>query len=160
MLIGDSACMANAVNGSGISYSTRAALIAADTADRAIRLGDTGIDALWNYPARFFRSNPEMAFLGALKSFVFSAPRGPVLSFMESGGIQGPAFWKMRQEFSVAGLASKAGVFLKTKGGTGLLAPLAITLARGLRAESLYRNYPEKFDSDAFREFRTRLPAA
>lgn len=158
MLIGDSACMANPANGSGVSIATRAAIIAADTAAKALAADDTSMSALWDYPARFFPQNAELAFLDAIKSFVFNAPRHAVLSFMAAGGIKGPAFWTMRHEFSFGRLLAKGGVFMRTKGGAELLKPMTGALYRGLLAESLYKQYPRRWDEKTFSDWRKRLP--
>jgi len=157
MLAGDSACMADPSNGSGVSHAVRAAVLAAEAAAAAIRTGNADMDALWSYPARFFPDRAELAFLDALRNFIFSAPRDAVLSFMAAGGIRGPAFWTMRREFTAARLAAKAPIFLRTKGGTGLLAPMASALHKGLHAEYEFRRYPEKFDGHAFAAWRKRL---
>lgn len=142
MLLGDSACMANPINGSGMTVAIDAAVIAAETAHAAMMRNSFDVSDLWSYPAKFFRANAELAFLDALKSFVFSAPRNQMLDFFRHGGLRGPAFWKMRAEFSPAGFAAKTGAFMRTKGAAALLAPLAKTLARAAIAERHLAMYP------------------
>lgn len=157
MLAGDSACMADPSNGSGVSHAAAAAIIAADTATAALHAGDVGMAALWSYPARFFPDRAELAFLDALRTFIFSAPRDAVLSFMAAGGIRGPAFWTMRNEFTMARLAAKTPVFLQTKGGTRLLTPLLSALHKGLHAEFEFRRYPGRFDESSFAAWRRSI---
>jgi len=149
MLLGDSACMANPINGSGMTVAIDAAIIAADTAHDAMMKGRFEASDLWSYPRDFFRANAELAFLDALKSFVFSAPRDPMLDFFRQGGLRGPAFWKMRPEFGPAGFAAKAGAFARTKGAAALLPPMAGTLTRAAIAErhmALYPSSPSGFN--------------
>ncbi|HOD07916.1 MAG TPA: hypothetical protein PLY68_04765 [Myxococcota bacterium] len=157
MLIGDCACMAEASNGSGVSNTARAALMAADAAVTAIEAQDPGIRTLWAYPAAFFPRFSWLAFLGSIKDFVFTAPRAPVLSFMAAGGMMGPSFWRMHLEFSPAGLLGRTGAFLRTTAGASLLMPLLRALIRGHKAASLFKRYPRTWDETVFNRWRNRI---
>ncbi len=157
LLIGDCACMAEASNGSGVSNSARAALMAGDAAVTAIKRQDPGLSTIWAYPAAFFPRFSWLAFLGSIKDFVFTAPRASVLSFMAAGGMMGPSFWRMHLEFSVARLIGRTGAFLRTTAGASLLMPLLKALIRGHRAASLFRRYPRTWDEAVFNRWRNRI---
>jgi flavin-dependent dehydrogenase len=159
MLIGDSACMANPINGSGVTSSISAAIIAAETAHQAILKNDFSVAGLWDYPYRFFRKHAEFAFLDVFKNFVFFGPRAPMLAFFKAGGLNGPAFWKMRDEFKLAGLAAKIKVVLATPSAVTMAPGLADAMVRALLAEALYKTYPRRYTQRGFASWRRRLHA-
>jgi len=156
MAIGEAACQTVTIHASGVASSLYAGHLAAKTACNALSSTDTSIKALWPYAAAYQRSRgATIAGLDVTRQTVDNLTVEDVKIMIESG--------IMHKEDYVGGvlvnepaitpksIPDRMGGFLKHP------AYLPVLIKMGLNATNVvkhYKKYPEKYDAEAFEEWR------
>ena len=159
MIAGDSASMANPLNGSGVSTALHAASMAAKTADRAFRRGRFDAETLWPYNVEYKRTRDgKFAKLYMFQKFVSSEPVENFHLMLERNIMPSANTWEMEDGMSpAAGLGALPRLFSLAE-RPDFLARLLFTFHLVFRLEEHYGNFPRSYHPRAFRRWvrRTR----
>jgi digeranylgeranylglycerophospholipid reductase len=155
MLIGDSACMANPLNGSGISASMRAASFAAKTAHRALVQGNSGIAALWPYNTAYKRSQDmKFAKLHLMQKFLFAEPEQNLHRLLCMNIMPPDSLWNSEDQLDASKGLEKLPKILPLLDDPSFLARLAYVFILIGALEKHYLSYPETYEPDKFKAWQ------
>ena len=161
LLVGDAACMANPLNGSGIGSTLRAARFAAAAAHRALSQGRVDPETLWSYNAAYQRGQgASFAKLHLLQAVLLDENVHAVHALLQRRILPPDSLWTMDQQFTPRGLARRlprmvAGA-LTMPHHPGFLSRLGMAIGLMLRTEACYKAYPEHFDPSTFARWQRR----
>jgi flavin-dependent dehydrogenase len=155
MLIGDSACMCNPLNGSGVSSSLWAAHLAAKAAHKALERGRVDIPDLWAYNADYKRTKDfKFVKLYFLQQFIYTEPREHFHEFLNGGLMQPDGFWdideQLQQPPKLEQLPHLAGALRNPGFAARAAATFGLLQAAGLH----FKNYPRQYSETSFKSWR------
>ena len=157
LLVGDSACMAHPLNGSGVSSALWAARLAARTADKCLRRGRCDVAALWPYNAAYKRSK-DAAFvkLYLLQQFIYHEPRAHFHVFLSRGIFDPSGFWDAEDLVDLKANLGKIPKILSLIDHPRFFARLAATFHIAMLMENHYKRFPARYNPVAFRAWQRR----
>ena len=151
LLVGDSACMANPLNGSGVGSALRAAHLAAEVADRALRRGTIDVATLWPYNVTYQRSQgAAFAKLHMLQQVLLREDVTAVDALLRRRLLPADSLWNMDRQFTLARLPRLVPGALTLPHHPGFLLRLGGAAGLMLALERSYRSYPERWDPRRF----------
>lgn len=157
MLVGDSACMANPLNGSGISTALRAAHLAVKTAHRALKRGRFDIKTLWPYNVEYKRSQDvKFAKLHMLQKFIYSEPKEHFSLFLTRRIFTPDTVWDLENKLGIKDNLNRLPNVLGLIDHPPLLARIALTFYLLNRLEKHYLNFPKRYSPRSFRAWQKR----
>jgi flavin-dependent dehydrogenase len=157
MLVGDSACMAHPLNGSGVSSALWAAHLAALTADKCLRRGRFGLDALWPYNTAYKRSkDASFVKLYILQQFIYHEPREHFHVFLSRGIFDPSSFWDAENLIDVRSSLNKLPQILSLLDHPRFFARLAAAAHVMTMMERHYKRFPARYNPVTFRAWRRR----
>lgn len=157
MLIGDSASMANPINGSGASSALRAARIAASVAADAIVAGKRDVPSLWRYNYEYkLLQDTKFAKLQMLQNLLFSERPENVHEFLSTGFMPPDGFWNAPDLLQFSNALPRLPMLLPLAGRAPFLLRLAGVFALASLLDNHYKAYPEKYDEKTFSAWRKR----
>jgi flavin-dependent dehydrogenase len=155
MLIGDSACMANPLNGSGITSAMWAAHLAAKTALRALANDRVDTGALWPYNAAYKRTqDAKFAQLHLLLKMLVAEPREHFHEFVKRGIFAPTDFWDIEDLLNPADNLHRLPKILTLMDHPAFFARMSATFALMKILEQHYLNYPLVYRESTFRKWR------
>lgn len=154
MLIGDSACMANPMNGSGVTTALLAASIAAKTAAAALERRSFTTADLWPYNVEYKRAQDgKFAKLYMLQQLMLGEPKEHLHYFMSRGILPPDGFWNAENSVSIRNL-DRFPRAISLLARPTFFGRAAVTFALAELLEQHYKRFPEKFDPGAFKAWR------
>jgi len=157
MLIGDSACTCNPMNGSGISSGLRSASIAAKTAHHALVSGGLDIADLWSYNHEYkITQDVLFAKLFMLQQFINNESDDNIHSVFNCGMFDPDKFWELEHQIDLHSNINKIPKVLKLLDRPVFLTRMSFTFALLLLLEKHYLNFPKTYNPRTFREWRNR----
>ncbi|NPV58429.1 MAG: NAD(P)/FAD-dependent oxidoreductase [Actinobacteria bacterium] len=160
MLAGDAACMVIPAHGSGVASALIAGDLAARTASRCLREGDTGRENLWEYAARYQRGR------GALMAY-FEVTRSLTADFSPEDMDKLIGYVMTPGDVEAGLRAEPLGIDLKDalRRLRSLRHPLftarfAFHAAAAVSLKKAYEAYPERYDPALLEEWRARVARA
>ena len=157
LLVGDSACMANPLNGSGIASTLRAARLAAEVAHRALRGGEVDVAGLWPYNAAYQRSQgAAFAKLQMLQKLLLGEDVAAVDALLRRRLLPADSLWHMDRQFTPARVLRLVPGALTLPHHAGFLLRLGGVVGLMLALEHNYRAYPERYDPQRFAAWQRR----
>jgi len=160
MLVGDSACMANPLNGSGVSSAMEAARIAAKTCDAAFEAGRFGVAALWPYN-REYKTTRDVRFakLHMLQKLVYGEEGENFHLFLTSGMMAPEEFWSVEHQMRADKITGRLPAIMEMAKKPDFLARTARTFQLAMLLESHYRSFPVRYHPERFKRWRMRTRA-
>ncbi len=156
MMVGDSACMANPLNGSGVSNALAAAHLAAPVAHTALTRSACGMSDLWPYNVAYKRKrDARIAPLHLLREFLHGESMRDVYALLEIGLVAPNSFWNMEDAIRPGSLLGRLPKVHALRDRPGFLWRLSKTLFRAHAMQAHYQNYPTIYEPRAFTRWRS-----
>jgi digeranylgeranylglycerophospholipid reductase len=154
MLIGDSACQCNPIDGSGMASSLRAAKHAASTARAALENNSVGVEALWPYNAAYKRTQgADFVLLDALQKFLVGENDANIEMLFRRQVIKATDFWgtgKAKKKSAMENIATLLRIIDKP----AFLVRLVRATDTGKKLSEHFRNFPESPDPKEFEAWK------
>ena len=158
VLMGDSACMANPLNGSGASSALWAAHLASRTILRAMEQGRCGNAELWPYNAAYKRTQDrKFVKLYALQKFLLREDPAHFHAVFSKGFMSEDSLWVAENRMGLANSLDKLPVMLRMLDRPGFTSRMAFVLLILERLDQHYRRFPVEYKPEAFMKWQRRL---
>ncbi len=159
MAVGDAACQVNPIHGGGIGPSMTAGKFAAETAVKAIAVGDVSREGLWGYNIAYMRGyGAKQATLDIFRSFLQRAGDEELRYGMshyiikEEDVLRASLYGEVRLN-----ITEKARRFFRARGKLRFLLELRNTAKRMSRVKAHYLRFPEPTGYSAWLKENLRL---
>lgn len=162
MLIGDSACMANPINGSGVSSSMWGAKLAGEVAFDALENSDFSTSALWRYNYEYNTSRgAPFARLDVLRRFMIFQPPKFAHEMIKRGLFSENNLWHIENDFdfrsiSKEDLKRKLPAFLSIMKYPDFSLKLTACLSIMALVVDHFMDYPAEYNKDCFIRWRRK----
>ncbi|MFH1538992.1 MAG: FAD-dependent oxidoreductase [bacterium] len=157
MLAGDSACMANPLNGSGISTALLAARLAAETAHKALQAGRYDVETLWPYNVEYKKTQDvKFAKLHLLQKLIYAEPKEHFHLFLTRGIFTPDTVWDMEEKLKLKDNLERLPKMLGLIDHPLLLARIVFTFYLLNRLEKHYLDFPDRYDPRTFKAWSKR----
>ncbi len=160
LLVGDTACNPNPLNGSGMSSGLLATKFACEAAIDAFKKGSFGIADLWSYNYKYKTEQDfKFAALNAFQYFSTKEDKRYFHTLMCSNLMNSNNYWGMEDELTAPPDPRRLKDILPLMKHPGFFYRTARTFLNVGKLVKHYKNYPETYDPATFEKWQARTKA-